>query len=81
MVRLDLLQYIDKDREDISVLDVGCACGTNLMWLKFHNPNARLQGIELNEKSAATAKWFGDIEATWMWKHWRGKTGRNPSTI
>ena len=63
MVRMDLLKYIDKDKENLSVLDVGCACGTNLMWLKYHNPNARLQGIELNEKSAAIAKWFGDIEA------------------
>ena len=63
MVRLDILKYIDKDKEGLSVLDVGCACGTNLMWLKYHNPNARLQGIELNENSASIAKWFGDIEA------------------
>lgn len=63
MVRLDVLKYIDKDRENLSVLDVGCACGTNLMWLKYHNPSARLQGIELNEKSAAIAKWFASVEA------------------
>ena len=63
MVRLDILKHIDKDRENLSVLDVGCACGTNLMWLKYYNPKARLQGIELNEKSAAIARWFGDIEA------------------
>ena len=63
MVRLDVIKHIERDRENLSVLDVGCACGTNLMWLKYHNPNARLQGIELNEKSAAIAKWFGDIEA------------------
>lgn len=63
MVRLDVLKYIDKDKENLSVLDVGCACGTNLMWLKYHNPGARLQGIELNEKSAAIAKWFAKVEA------------------
>lgn len=63
IVRLDILRHIDRGRENLSVLDVGCACGTNLMWLKSYNPEARLCGIELNEKSASIAQWFGQVEA------------------
>lgn len=63
MVRLDILKHIDMGKENLSVLDVGCACGTNLMWLKSYHPEARLCGIELNEKSASIAQWFGQVEA------------------
>ncbi len=63
IVRSDIMQYIDNGREAFSVLDVGCACGANLMWLKYHHPNTELHGIELNEKSAEIAGWFGDVES------------------
>lgn len=60
-LREDLLALMDMERPGIRVLDVGCACGTNLMKIREENPSAELYGIELNEKPAAIARCFGTI--------------------
>jgi 2-polyprenyl-3-methyl-5-hydroxy-6-metoxy-1,4-benzoquinol methylase len=57
-LRPDLLKYII--REDINVLDVGCATGSNGEWLKNNKKIKYLAGIELDNKMAAIAKPFYD---------------------
>jgi 2-polyprenyl-3-methyl-5-hydroxy-6-metoxy-1,4-benzoquinol methylase len=39
----------------ICVLEVGCDCGANLLWIKNQYPNARLYGLEINPSSAQIA--------------------------
>lgn len=60
-IRHSLLKYIDVHRPDLSVLDLGCALGGNLMYLKWRNRNAALYGVELNPCAAAIAKHFGSV--------------------
>lgn len=60
-LRLDLLSMMDMERPGLRVLDASCACGTNLMRIREANPSAKLYGIELNEKTAAIARCFGEI--------------------
>ncbi len=60
-IRQDLLSLLDLDRENLTVLDVGCACGGDLMRIKEDHPAANLYGVELNEGAAAIAACFGSI--------------------
>jgi GT2 family glycosyltransferase/ubiquinone/menaquinone biosynthesis C-methylase UbiE len=60
-IRQDLLSIMDLQKQGLTILDVGCACGGNLMRIKEENPSADVYGIELNEGSAAIANCFGDI--------------------
>jgi O-antigen biosynthesis protein len=57
-----LLRYLDLQKPDLHVLDVGCACGGNLMRIRELNPSAQLFGIEICEGAASIAKCFGQIE-------------------
>lgn len=51
--RMDLIECIDKDKnDDISVLEIGCGLGATMMNLKYQFPNARVKGIELEDKVA-----------------------------
>ncbi len=60
-IRHDLLQFVDIAQKDLTLLDVGCACGANLMHIKAINESAQLYGIELNERAAEIARYFGEI--------------------
>ena len=37
------------------VLEIGCDCGVNLLWVKHHYPNADLYGVEINASAARIA--------------------------
>ncbi len=56
-----LVRRIDLGQPDLSVLDVGCAGGGNLMRLAQLRPDARRCGIELNEGAAKLAGCFGEV--------------------
>lgn len=60
-VRTDLLQFIDFAKADLAILDVGCSCGGNLMRIRSLRSDARLYGVELNEKAASIANCFGKV--------------------
>lgn len=61
-VRHDILQFIDIDKQGLSLLDVGCSCGGNLMTIRQANPSADLYGIEYNEKMAQVASCYGCVQ-------------------
>lgn len=76
-IRDSLLGTVDVRRKGIHVLDLGCACGGTLMWLREVNPSAELYGIEFNSTAAWVAKTWGqvlnvDLE-TWDDFGWREK--------
>ncbi len=48
--------------EEIAVLEIGCDCGATLMEIKNRYPNARVYGSEINERSAAIAAHFAQVE-------------------
>ena len=60
-IRKNLLALGDFSKNGIEVLDIGCACGANLMHISEINPTAKTYGIELNPFSASIAKQFGSI--------------------
>jgi len=60
-VRQDMLQFINMNKENLSVLDIGCACGGNLMKIKELNPTAEVYGVELNDGAASIASCFGKV--------------------
>ncbi len=59
--RQDMLGLMDREKQGLQVLEIGCAMGANLMWLKEHNPSLHCVGIELNPVAAEVARNFGDI--------------------
>lgn len=61
--RTDLLEMVDLQKPSLAVLEVGCACGATLLAIRNKNPEARLYGIEFNEKAAAFARHFSVVEA------------------
>lgn len=61
--RMDLLQMMDVQKPELSVLEVGCACGATLLAVRNRNPNAELCGIEFDEQAAAFARRFAVVEA------------------
>ena len=63
IVRGDVLRFVDVGRENVHILDVGCACGANLMAIALNNPTAHLYGIEVNEKTAAVAACYANVQA------------------
>ena len=76
-VRPELLLYLDLTKRPLSVLDVGCSCGANLMRIKEVNPEAEVYGIELDPYSAAIAGIFGEVTnanvETAEYPEWQGK--------
>lgn len=60
-IRQDLLSLLDLEKENLTVLDVGCACGGDLMRIQEEHPTANLYGVELNEGAAEIAACFGSI--------------------
>ncbi len=61
--RQDMLGLMDWEKQGLQVLEIGCAMGANLMWLKEHNPAIHCVGIELNPVAAEVAQNFGDIRS------------------
>jgi len=60
--RVDVCKWIDKKPADkFSILDVGCASGKTLKYLKETFPKAKLYGIEPDSKLAGMASEYGDI--------------------
>lgn len=65
---LCILSKIDEDKDKtLYVLEIGCDCGANLLWIKNRYPNAKLFGVEINPAAAKVANHFvntkiGDIE-------------------
>ena len=61
IIRKEILSLGDFSKNGVEVLDIGCACGANLMHISEINPTAKTHGIELNPFSAAIAKQFGVV--------------------
>ena len=55
-LRNDLLKYIDCSKENLALLETGCAMGANFTYIKALNPKAELCGIELCDGTAYFAK-------------------------
>ena len=72
-----LLSNIDWRQPSLTVLDVGCAGGGNLMRLKELRPDSGRYGIELNPGAARIASLFGEVSAQDVTKidrpDWAGK--------
>lgn len=60
-VRDELIEYIDLRKENLAVLDIGCALGGDFCVIKEANPNAELCGIELDPATAVIARMFADV--------------------
>lgn len=60
-VRYDLLSLMDAKKENLCLMEIGCACGGTLLQIKSHNPSAEIYGVELSESAAAVAKNFGTV--------------------
>lgn len=59
--REDLLDLANLKKSDLTIMDIGCACGGTLMKAREMNPNAQLYGIELSPGAAAVAEHFGQV--------------------
>ncbi|TCS79624.1 glycosyltransferase [Pectinatus cerevisiiphilus] len=55
-VRYELINKMDLNKPDLSVLEIGCACGSTLLEILNRNCTAKVHGIELDEHSAAIAQ-------------------------
>ena len=62
-VRMDIIQLIDFSKKPRTILEAGCACGSNFIEIKNHVSDIKCTGIELNAHSAAIAKLFADVYA------------------
>lgn len=52
----ELLDLIKADsNEQINVLEIGCDCGVNLLYVKNKYPNSCLYGVEINRRAAEIA--------------------------
>ena len=59
--RGDILELADLQKPQLTIMDIGCACGGTLMKAREMNPNAQLYGIELSSGAAAVAEHFGQV--------------------
>lgn len=59
--REDILDLANLKKSDLTIMDIGCACGGTLMKAREMNPNAQLYGIELSPGAAAVAEHFGQV--------------------
>ncbi len=60
-VRYELLKHIDIGRPGLSILELGCALGGNLMHIRWLNRSASLTAVELDASAAKIAKNYGDV--------------------
>ena len=61
--RREMISEFDVHQRGLRVLDVGCACGANLLAIRAKNPSAQLYGIEINPRTASVARCFGEVTA------------------
>lgn len=61
--RMDLLDFVDFQKKELAVLEVGCACGATLLAVRNANPAAQIYGIEFDAAAAAIARRFAVVEA------------------
>lgn len=61
-IRYDLLKFMDMKKDHLSVLEVGCGCGGNFMYIRQNNAQAELYGVELNPGAAEFANLFADVK-------------------
>lgn len=59
--REDILDLANLKKSDLTIMDIGCACGGTLMKAREMNPNVQLYGIELSSGAAAVAEHFGQV--------------------
>ncbi len=62
-IRYPLLEFMDIRRPGLSVLELGCAIGGNLMYIKWNNPDALLTAVELDPAAAKIAGSYGNVTA------------------
>ncbi|WP_196604807.1 glycosyltransferase [Pectinatus haikarae] len=55
-VRYELINKMDLNKQDLSVLEIGSACGGTLLEILNRNCETEIHGIELDEKAAAISK-------------------------
>lgn len=76
-IRKEFLSEMNLKKENLAVLEVGCACGGNLMTIAAMNPEADLYGIEINPQTARVASCYAQVEAedveTISRNDWQGK--------
>lgn len=64
IIRQDIVNLIENPKtQALTVLEIGCACGATLLKIKDGYSEAKLYGIELNEKAALSAKLFAEVIA------------------
>lgn len=62
LIQPEIIDLIDvSPDEKIRILDVGCACGANLLHIKNQYKEAELYGIELNPHAAENATTFAQM--------------------
>lgn len=60
-VRDDILSLININKPELTVIDIGCACGGTLMKIMDANPSSNRYGIEMSPGAAAVAGQFGNV--------------------
>lgn len=61
--RRDLLRHVRISADHPAVLEIGCACGGNLLQIGAQHPEVELYGIELSDEAAAVARQFAQVFA------------------
>ena len=67
LTRYDILSLLEMGDENLNVLEVGCGFGATLLEIKNRNKNARVFGVEINQKVTEIASKYlnilqGDIQ-------------------
>lgn len=64
LIRQEIVQLMDKPGPPgVNVLDIGCACGATLLYIKNLHQNAGLYGVEINKSAASIAGRFAGVAA------------------
>jgi len=64
LIRHEIVQLMnDRGCAGINVLDIGCACGATLLYIKNLYKNAGLYGVEINKNAAEIAGSFAKVAA------------------
>lgn len=60
-IRRDILAMMAPKHPEITVLDIGCAYGGNLMLIGSYLPQAQLYGLDIDERSVQIASAYGTV--------------------
>jgi len=61
--RNDIINILELERNNLNILEIGCACGGTLQEIKNINPKTNVFGIEINENAAKIAKMIGQVSS------------------